>query len=126
MCAQAWKPLHFRDRRRVPFAGERLGFRGVQAHCQIEWSPRRGEPVGFHVLSGTLVLEIEIERAIGIMLERHPAAYREAVQDVADLQSLLIVKGDRPEGIDRRRSALLETDGVLVCTIERLAGFVAE
>jgi hypothetical protein len=85
-----------------------------------------GSQLASRVLSGILVLEIEVKRAIGIVLEGHPTADRESVQDIADLESVLIVKGDRPEGIDRRRSALLKSDGVLVCAIERLAGFVAE
>src|SRR6267378_5498662 len=53
--------LHLRDRRRIPFAGERLRLRSVQAHGQIERSLRGGKPVGFHVLSGTFVLEIEVK-----------------------------------------------------------------
>ena len=84
---QAWKSLRPRDRRRVPFAGKRLGLRGVEAHGQIEGAFRRRQPVGFLVLARALVLEIEIERAVGVVFERHPAADREAIEAVRDLEA---------------------------------------
>src|SRR3954453_17491969 len=61
---QAWKRLHLRDRRRVPFADEHLGFRSVHAHQQVERRLGGRQPVGLLVLSGALVLKIEIERAV--------------------------------------------------------------
>jgi hypothetical protein len=122
----AHRCLRLDNRRGIPSAGQRLGLRRVQAHRQIEWRPRRGKPVGFELLAGTVVLEVKIERTVRIVFERHPAAHRKAVQSVTDLESFLIVERDRPERIYRRSRSLLECYGVLVCAVERLAGFVAK
>jgi hypothetical protein len=53
--------LHSMHRRGVPFAGQRVSLRGVKAHGQVKFPLRRGQPVGFSVLAGALVLEIKIE-----------------------------------------------------------------
>src|SRR5882672_766539 len=111
---QTYRCLRLHDGRRIPFAGKRLGLRRIQAHGQIEWCLWRGKPVGFQVFSRALVLEIEVKRTIRIVLERHPAADGEAVQGVTDLESVMIVKGDRPEGIDRRGGAPVKSDRVFV------------
>ena len=68
------------------------------------------QPVGFFVLAGTRVLEVEVERAVGVLPERHPTADRETIQRVGNLESFGIVKSDRPEGVARRRSAFFEVD----------------
>jgi len=61
-----WKLLDPCDCRRVPSAGERIRFGGVEAHSQIEGPLRRGKPVGLLVLARVLVLEIEVERTVGV------------------------------------------------------------
>src|ERR1700732_1415896 len=99
-------------RRRIPLAGERVELRDVEAHCQVEWPLRRGKPVGLFVLSWALVLEVEVERAVRIVLEWHPATNGETVEAVGDLKALRVVKRDGPKGIHRRRSAFLETNRV--------------
>src|SRR5688572_2438370 len=83
-----WKLLHFGDRRRVPLADERLGFRSVHAQQQIKRLLGRRQPVGFLVLSGALILEIKVKRAVGIEFEWHPATDRKAIQAVSNLESV--------------------------------------
>ena len=46
-------------RRRVPFAGECLGLRAIETHAHVERPLRRGQPVGFFVFAGALVLEVK-------------------------------------------------------------------
>src|SRR6202047_1076986 len=82
---QARKSLRPRDRRRVPFAGKRIRLRSVEPHGQIECTFRRGKPVGLLVLARVLVLEIEVERSVGIVFEWHPAADRKPIESVRDL-----------------------------------------
>jgi hypothetical protein len=67
---QAGKHLQLRDHRWVPLAGERLSLRGVEAHGQIEGPCRGRQPVGFLVLTRAFVLEVNIERAVGVALPR--------------------------------------------------------
>src|SRR5260370_827873 len=63
------KPLHPRDRRPIPFTGQRLGFRAVEPHGQMERALGSGKPVALLVLARALVLEIDIELAVAIALE---------------------------------------------------------
>ena len=70
---QARKVRKLRDRRRIPFACEGLGLRRIEAHGQIEGSPRRRQLVRLTILAGALVLEKEGEPSVGIVFERHPA-----------------------------------------------------
>ncbi len=106
--------------------GQRLGFGRIEAHREVERPLRRRQPVLLLVLARALVLEIEIERTVGIVLERHPAADREPVEAVGNLETLRIVERDRPERLDRRRRALLEMQHVLAGAVERPAGLVAQ
>ncbi|MNF92442.1 hypothetical protein D3C84_750870 [compost metagenome] len=66
------------------------------------------------------MLEIQIQRAIGVVLERHPAADGKAVEFVANLEAFRVIQGDRPERIDRRLRALVEMQHVVVGTVEGL------
>jgi len=84
----------------TPFTGERLGLRAIEPHSQVKGSLRCGKPIGFLVLSRTLVLEIEVKRAIGVDLEWHPTSDCEAVQAVSDLKPLRVIESDGT----RRRS----------------------
>src|ERR1700730_5418077 len=61
---QAHRCLRLHDRRGIPFPGQRLRLRAVEAHGQVEGSLRRRKPVGFHVLARTFVLEVKIERTV--------------------------------------------------------------
>ena len=97
---QAWQSLDLCDRRGTPFTGERLGLRAIEPHSQVKGSLRCGKPIGFLVLSRTLVLEIEVKRAIGVDLEWHPTSDCEAVQAVSDLKPLRVIESDGT----RRRS----------------------
>src|SRR5215475_2283887 len=61
------RSLILHDRRRVPFAGQGLTLWGVEAHGQIERRLRGGQPVGLFASTRTVVLEVQVERTIGIV-----------------------------------------------------------
>src|SRR5947207_3750172 len=84
--------LDFDDWRRVPFAGERLRLRAVKTHAHVEWGLWRGQPVGFLLFAGTLILEIQVKRTIRVGLERHPAADGEPIEHIADLEAFAVVE----------------------------------
>ena len=69
---------------------------------------------------------MEVQRAVGVEGEGHPARHGEAVQCVGHLEAVLVVERDRPEGIDRRDLVLLEVQDVVALAIQRLAGGVSE
>jgi hypothetical protein len=98
------------DRRRTPFSGERGRLRRVKAHGQVEWSFRRRQPVGFLVLARAFVLEIEVERAVRVELERHPTADGETIKHIGHLKPFIVIESDRPESINRRKILLLKVN----------------
>src|SRR5215471_10695352 len=118
--------LHARDRRWVPLAGERLQFRGVETHRQVERSFRGWEPVGLLVRAGAGVLEIEIERSVRVVLEGHPTADGKTIERVGYLEALAVISRDRPESTCRRHLPFVEVKRVFVRAIKRLAGLITE
>jgi hypothetical protein len=84
--------------------------------------PFGGQPVGFLVLAGAFVLEVEVERPIGVSLERHVTAHRETIERVPHLEAFRIVEGDRPESIHWRHCVLVEVEDVLGPRRDKLAG----
>src|SRR5262245_26820480 len=82
--------LDLGDRRRVPSPGQDFGLRTVKSHDDIEGPLRRRKPVGFALLAWTVVLEIKIERTVGVVSERHPAADGEPVEAVAHLEAVRV------------------------------------
>src|SRR6185312_3032863 len=118
--------LKLGDGRRVPLAGEGVRLGSVEAHRQVERPLRRGQPVNLVVRSRTLVLEVEVKRAVLVISERHPATHGKTIEAVCYLKAVTVVERDRPKGICWRYSAPVEVDCVFACTVERLTGFVAE
>jgi hypothetical protein len=53
--------LYLDDRRGIPLAGQRLAFRCIDPHREVEWSLRRWQPIGLLVGTRAFALEIEIE-----------------------------------------------------------------
>ena len=47
---------------------------------KIKWPFRRGQPVGFPVVAWAFVLEVKVERTIGVGLEWHVAAHRKTIE----------------------------------------------
>src|SRR3984957_496381 len=84
-----WRLLH---RRRAPFSREHIGPGTINAHGQVECALRCWKPIGLLVLAGALVLEIEVERAVCVGLERHPACDRETIQAVSYLKSFRVIE----------------------------------
>src|SRR5262245_16345858 len=77
------RSLILHDRWGVPFAGQGLALRGIEAHSQIEGPLRCGQPVGLLAGARTVVLEVQVERTIRVVRKWHPAADGEAVETVA-------------------------------------------
>src|SRR5215469_13827901 len=113
------RALELRDGRRIPLAGDGVRLRGVEAHRQVERPLRRGQPVDLFVRSRALVLEVEVKRTVRVVFERHPATHRKAIEAVCYLKSVTVVERERPKGICRRCSALVEVDCVFVRAVER-------
>lgn len=70
----------FQHRRRAPLAGEGFRSRTIETHGQVERRLRSRKPDGFLVRPRALVLEVDVQRAIRIGFERHPACDGEPVQ----------------------------------------------
>jgi hypothetical protein len=66
-------------------------------HCQVEGPLRRRQPVRLVVRARALVLEVELERAVSVVLEGHPARHGEPVQRIGDLEALEVIQRHRPE-----------------------------
>src|SRR5215472_3457820 len=84
----------FRHGRRVPLPRQSIALRCIEPHGEVERAFRRGQPVRFPVGTWAFVPEIEIERTVRIVLERHPTADSEAVEAVRDLIALLVAERD--------------------------------
>ncbi|MCY1440763.1 hypothetical protein D9M71_570480 [compost metagenome] len=72
------------------------------------------------------MLEVQVQRAVVIGLERHPAADGKAFKLVTNLEAFRVVQGDGPEGIDRWRGAGREVQAVGVGAVQRLAVLIAQ
>src|ERR1700684_2339745 len=57
----------FSDWRRVPLPRERVRLWTVEAHRQIEWPIRRGNPIPLFVCPRIFVLEVKVDRAVRII-----------------------------------------------------------
>ena len=93
---------------------------------RIKWPFRRGQPVGFPVVAWAFVLEVKVERPIGVGLKWHVTAHRETIESVPHLKAFGVVEGDRPEGVHWRCRALVKMEDVVVRLVERLAGVIEE
>src|SRR6266481_1820294 len=88
--------------RRLPGAVERLRLRPVDPHGHAERSLGGGQPVRLLLLARRLALDVDVERAVLVVLERHPGGDVVAVDGVLDEERLRVVHGQRPEGVRRR------------------------
>src|SRR5216683_6628419 len=85
--------------RRLPGAVERLRLRPVDPHGHVERSLGGGQPVRLLLLARRLALDVDVERAVLVVLERHPGGDVVAVDRVLDEKRLRVVHGQRPEGV---------------------------
>ena len=113
--------LRFHDWRGIPLARQCVGFGGVESHGQIECAFRCGQPVGFVVFAGTVVLKIQIERAVRVVLEGHPTADRKPIENISNLEAIGIVERDGPECVRWWRCPLFEVNRIAVRSVKRLA-----
>src|SRR4029077_20143659 len=114
------------NRRRIPFTSQRIVFRSIETHGQVECSFGSGQPVRFLARARTFVLEVEIKRAVGVVLEWHPATDGEAIERVRYLKALRVIECNGPKRADWRQLAFVEVKHILVRAGERLASLVAE
>ena len=78
-----------------------------------------GERSGLHssINGRSLVLEIQVQSAIGVVVQLHPTAEVKSIEPVRNLEAIGVVESDRPEGICGRRAAgLIEMERVPVCS----------
>src|SRR5271165_4043246 len=73
---------------------------------------RSRQPVGFLVRAGRTRLQVHIERAIRVVLHRHPGGQVIAVDGIGHVVALRVVHGQRPRGVGGRYLALAEVDDV--------------
>src|ERR1700722_14971186 len=110
------------DRRRVPSAVGDLRLRRIEPKRQSEHAaPWRRKPIRFFIRAGVFVLDVEVERAVSAELERIAVADRESVQRIGDLESLLVVKRQRPERVHWRQFVLREMEDIFASSSDRLA-----
>src|SRR3984957_15016180 len=110
------------DRRRGPPAVGDLRLRRIEPKRQSERAAlRRRKPIRFFIRTGVFLLDVEVERAVGAELERIAVTDRESVQRICDLESLLVVKRQRPERVYWRQFVLREMEDVFASPGDRLA-----
>ena len=85
-----------------------------------------GEPVRVLVLTGVLVLDIEVERAVVVVVEWVTIAERESVDLVGDLEPVGVVDRCRPERPDGRQFVSVEVHDVVVVAAGSVAVGVGE
>jgi hypothetical protein len=79
-----------------------------------------GQPVRLPLGTGVLVLDEQIQRTIGVRPQRIAVAEGAAVEGVGDLEAVLVIHGDRPEGLHRGQFLLIEVEDVVVFAVQRL------
>src|ERR1700722_16121653 len=110
------------DRRRVPSTVGDFRLRRIEPKRQSERAALwRRKPIRFFIRAGVFVLDVEVERAVGAELERVAVADRESVQRIGDLESLLVVKRQRPERFYWRQFVLREMEDVFASSSDRLS-----
>src|SRR5512143_4255120 len=88
---------HSLERGRRPGAIEGGGLRGVQPHGQVEGPGGSWQPVRLLVCARRVVLNVQIQRAVGVVGERIAVTECEPVQGVGHRKALVVVQGYRPE-----------------------------
>src|SRR5262249_29718431 len=112
-----WLQTRRHHRRRSPGAPHDLLVRPEHAQRQIEACGWRRQPVALLVGAGRIVLNVEIERAIAIELQRVAIADSKALDGVGGKVAVIVVERERPESFDRRRLAFFEVQAVTLSTL---------
>src|SRR6185437_16503937 len=86
----------------------------------------RWKPVGFLVRTGVFALEVKVQRSVRVKPERHPTADGKPIERVSNLESLVVIKRDRPEGVHRRRVTFVEVKLVFVRSVQRPPGIIGQ
>src|SRR5262249_27182144 len=122
MCCVLWLRTRRHHRRRSP--GARHDLLGGPEHTQrqIEACGWRRKPVALLVGAGRIVLDVKIERAIRIELQRVAIADSKALDGVGGKVAVIVVERKRPESFDRRELAFFEVQAVTLGALEGPAG----
>src|SRR6266481_3206287 len=119
-----WLRCPHRDRRRCPLAADHRIIGPVHAQGQIETAGRGRQPVAFLIAAWRLVLDVEIERAIGVELQSIAIANSETLDRVRGKVAVIVIESERPESPHRRNLALLKMHGVKLGALKSLAAGV--
>src|SRR5207237_10162240 len=106
--------------RRSPPSLEQILLRPVDEQGHVEAVSGRRKPVRFLALPGSIVLDVNIQRAVRVEIELVAISDRVAVERVRDEEVFVVVHGKRPEGGCRRRLALVAMQYIPVCAAEDL------
>src|SRR5262245_58917940 len=118
-CAPPVRSADLLDDRRLPAAVDDGLLAPIGADVQRESALRRWLPVRLLVLARRLVADVQRQRTIGVVLEVVVlGAQRIALEIVRREEVEVVVEGERPETLDRRRLALGERHDVLRGAIE--------
>src|SRR5262249_34307591 len=72
------------------------------------------------------MLDVDIERTVGVELERIAIPDGKAVNGIGGEISLIVVNAERPEGLHRRRAGFIEMNGVGVRAVQQLSRRIAQ
>src|SRR4026208_664873 len=111
---------HFLDRWHFVAAVVRGFLRKVVAQREVELPWRGRQPVGLFVRTRRLGLQVDVERPVGVELERHPRGDGVAVEAVHYVEVALVLRHG-PGAVGGSELPWLETHRVLVGAVERLA-----
>src|SRR6266446_2884609 len=104
---------HFLDRWHFVAAVVRGFLRKVVAQREVELPWRGRQPVGLLLRTRRLGLQVDVERPVGVELERHPRGDGVAVEDVHHVEVALVLRHG-PGAVGRRELVFLETHHVRV------------
>jgi hypothetical protein len=107
-----------------PAKYRRLG--RVQAHGHTKRAAGGRQPIGFLVRSRAVVLQVKVQRPIGVVGELVAVADGEPVDRVGGLEAFGVVHRHRPERLHRRQLVLGEVQEVVVVAGERPAMAVSD
>ena len=96
----------------MPLAGPPAARRVAQSEVERPLWGRK--PIRFFVRARAFTLDIQVERSVRVIPEWHPTADRKAIEGVADLEAVNIIKRDGPKRVCGWHVALIEMQRVSV------------
>jgi hypothetical protein len=112
--------FHFDDWRHLVLAVQDRWTRQIHAQPEDESAHRRGQPVGF-VTRRSRILDVNIDRAVGVLHETGTIADAVAVKRIRNKLIFRVPDRERPERIIRRKPACREVHDIVVRSGKLLA-----